>query len=360
MTSFELIKALLKRLKKFSWLILIFAIGGAAGFYVIAKRGIPIYSSRFTVFPLNSSTDNSLSNSTISNILGLSDAPKSFSGDASINIIELATSRRTREAVASATLTTYNNKTIAELLINENNKNIGFMKNTKIKTPTDSNGLINVGSEILKGGFAAKINKNGLLEMSYANANTDLVKNISYIFVDKISSFYVELKKQKAQLDFEFAVRKADSLKKVMDGVDAKQIYLQEHSYFTNDELKRNSLPKLNLEQEKQAIQQQYFYAVNNRENAAYKLQKETPIIQVLDKPEGPYTATQKSTMLLSIIGGVLGLLLGIVLVSWKIISRYFETELNKVIEKAEQKSKEQAANTETAKQEQVKETITS
>ena len=114
MTNIELIKQLIKRLKKFSWLILLLAIGFAGFFYYMAKQSLVLYTSKATVFPLNSSGDNSVTSSTISNILGLSDAPKSFSGEASINIVELATSRRTREAVAMERIPSMQNKSIAQ------------------------------------------------------------------------------------------------------------------------------------------------------------------------------------------------------------------------------------------------------
>ena len=79
----------------------------------------------------------------------------------------------------------------------------------------------------------------------------------------------------------------------------------------------------------------EYYYAVNNRESAAYKLQKETPIIETLDKPEGPYDQEGKSTKLYVFIGLLLGGFIGVVVVSWKIISNYLGSELNKALEKA-------------------------
>ncbi|MBK7433499.1 MAG: hypothetical protein IPI66_06010 [Chitinophagaceae bacterium] len=187
MTNIELIKQLIKRLKKFSWLILLLAIGFAGFFYYMAKQSLVLYTSKATVFPLNSSGDNSVTSSTISNILGLSDAPKSFSGEASINIVELATSRRTREAVAMERIPSMQNKSIAQLLIEEHNRHTGFMQNEKIKMPQDSMQQNNIGSSLLKGGFSAKINKNGILELYYSNTSTDLVRAVGYVYIDKIS-----------------------------------------------------------------------------------------------------------------------------------------------------------------------------
>lgn len=341
MTNIELIKQLLKRLKKFSWLIGLIAIAFGVLFFFIAKQSIVIYTAKSTVFPLNSSADNNISSSAISNILGLSDAPKSFSGEASINIVELATSRRTREAVAAARVPAFKNKTIAELLIEEHNSHTGFMQNEEIKIPTDSAALVNSGSGMLNGAFTAKINKNGILELFYNNSSTKLVREVSYVFLDKISEFYIDLKKKKAQIDYEFAVTKADSLLSVLNVLDKRAIQLDESTYFTNDELKRFNLPKINLAQDKNTVQSQYYYAVNNREAAAYKLQKETPIIEALDKPEGPYEAASKSKKVYAILGLLLGAFLGVIIVSWKIVSNYLNHELNKAIEKASKPKEE-------------------
>jgi uncharacterized protein involved in exopolysaccharide biosynthesis len=339
MNNIELIKSLLKRLKKFSWLIAIIALLFGTLFYFMAKQSLILYTSKSNVFPLNSSNDNTVSSSAISSLLGLSDAPKSFSGEASINIVELAASRRTREAVASAKckmVPAFKNKTLAQVLIAEHNAHTGFNQNEPIDTKKlDSATMVNIASAMLQGGFTAKINKNGILELYYSNTNPDVVKEVSYMYIDKISEFYIDLKKKKAQIDYQFAVTKADSLFNVLSDLDKKAIHLDETTFFTNTELKRFNLPLQNLEQDKQTVASQYYYAVNNREAAAYKLQKETPIIEALDKPEGPYEAVGKSTKLYAFIGILLGLLVGTVLVSWKTISTYLNSELNKALEKA-------------------------
>lgn len=339
MNNIELIKLIGKRLKKYSWLIALIAIAFGGLFYYMARQSVVVYTSKFTVFPLNSSSDNSVSSSAISSILGLSDAPKSFSGEASINIVELAASRRTREAVASAAATrvpALKHKTIARLLLEEHNRHTGFMQNEPIELKNiDSATMINVGSNMLRGAFAAKINKNGILELNYSNSNPDIVKEVSYIFLDKLSEFYIDLKKKKAQIDFEFAVNKADSLRRVLGGIDRRLVRQDETTFFTNEELKRFNLPKQNLMQDKSTVQSQYYYAVNNREAAAYKLQKETPIIEALDKPEGPYDSGSKSTKLYTIVGLLIGIFIGIIAISWKIINKYLSHELNKAIDKA-------------------------
>ena len=346
MNTIELVKQLLARLKKFSWLIIIIAAAFGGLFYYMAKQSVLLYTSKATVFPLNGNTE-STPGSTISSLLGLGDATKSFTGDASINIVELASSRRTREAVAMAKIPSMNNKTVSELIIEENNKHVGFMQNQTILPPRDSLSQINIASSLLGGGFVAKINKNGILELYFTNSDPKLVREVSYIYIEKLSEFYIDLKKKKAQIDYEFAIKKADSLLIVLNALDKRAIALDESTFFTNEGLQRYSLPKTNLAQDKATVQSQYYYAVNNRESAAYRLQKETPIIEPLDRPEPPFDQVQKSKMLYAIIGLILGSFIGILLVSFKIINRYLAEELNKAIEKAS-KPKEEIPNTTT------------
>lgn len=334
MNSIDLIKQLLNRLKKYSWLIALIAALFGGFFYYMAKQSVLVYTAKSTVFPLNGTSETS-PGSTISSLLGLGEGTKSFTGDASINIVELANSRRTREAVAMVRIPSMSNKTVSELLIEENNKHTGFMQNTPIDPPKDSLSKINTASNLLKTSFSAKINKTGILELYLTNSSPELVREVSYIYIDKLSEFYINLKKKKAQIDFEFAVKKADSLLQVLNRLDKRAVALDESTFFTNETLKRYNLPKINLAQDKATVQSQYYYAVNNRESAAYRLQKETPIIEVLDKPEWPYDSVQKSAFTYVIMGLILGLIIGVLLVSWKVINKYMADELNKAIEKA-------------------------
>lgn len=340
MNNIELIKQLIRRLKKYSWLIIVIAVIFGAFFFYMAKQSVMLFTSTATVFPLSSS-NNTNTSSAISNLLGLSDAPKSFTEDASINIVELANSRRTREAVAMERIPSLKNKTISELLIEENNKYTGFMQNDLIEPPVDSLRQINIASNLLKNAFSAKINKNGILELHFSNSNQKLVREVSYVYIEKLSAFYIDLKKKKAQIDYEFSVKKADSLLLILNALDKKAIALDESTFFTNEELKRYNLPKVNLAQDKATVQSQYYYAVNNRESAAYRLQKETPIIEPLDKPEPPYDPIKKSKMIYTFIGLILGGFIGMLAVSWKVINKYLGDELNKALEKAS-KSKEE------------------
>ena len=329
MDNKEFINAFIKRLIKFSWAILLIALAFGGVFYFKAKKSVIKYISRATVFPLNSSNDNASPNSAISSILGISGDSKSFSSETSVGITELAISRRTSEAVASLKVKNLGNKNFAQLLIEENNLQSGFLRNQYIEMPKDSLDIINTGVSILKQGLVAKVSKTGILELAFKNTNPKLVRLISYAYIDKISEFYILLKKEKAQVDYNFAVKKADSLLACLNQIDGRLIKIDETTFFVDESLKRYSLPKLNLAKEKKLAQQQYFSAVSNRESAAYKLQKETPIIKILDNPEPPYDVEKKSTISSLALGLVIGTILGIILFNSKIIFVYIQRQIN-------------------------------
>ncbi len=267
MDNKEFIRSFIKRSIKFSWAIALIALAFGGGFYYVAKNSVIQYTSKATVFPLNSTNDNlSSGSSALSSILGVSGDSKPFVNEASVSITELATSRRTSEAVASLKVKGLGNKNFSQLLIEENNRQSGFLKKSYIQMPKDSLDIINIGVSILREGLAAKVSKTGILELGFKNSNPKLVRLISYAFIDKISEFYILLKREKAQLDYNFAVKKVDSLSTSLHSIDSRLIKIDESSFFVDPTLSRYGLPKLNLMKEKELAQQQYFLAVSNRE----------------------------------------------------------------------------------------------
>lgn len=342
MTSGELLIKILQRLKKFRFIILLAGVGLAGLFYWYAKKNKTIYTSRATVFPLTSASDNSAMNNTLSGILGISEAPKSFSSEASINIIELALSRNTREAVALVKLPEFGNKTIAELLIATENENNG----TKSEIPRDTNKLANIGGNILKSGVAANINKNGVLVLGFSSTNEKLVSPVSYAFVDKMSDFYRELRIGKARLDYDFTIKKVDSLDIELKKIDAQAIKLANTSYFTPSDRLEYNIPKDNLNALKERTMRQRDVAANNREEALWRLQKQIPIIKILDRPDPPFDKKQTSKMLFAIVGFIVGIMLTVVILIGGLLGKYIENELQKAISKVSSKAAASTAET--------------
>jgi hypothetical protein len=188
-----------------------------------------------------------------------------------------------------------------------------------VKMPTNELALITWAGDVLKQGLSASINKNNSFIITYTGRSPELVRIISYGFIDKISTFYIDLKREKAKRDYEFATGKVDSLRAVMN----------------TDKLEFR-VPTENLIADKQMIRQQYANAIANQQNAAYKLQKATPLIKVLDKPEPPYNVQHNSPLLFGTIGFFMGIILIGLLIISGILIRFLKEEIKKAIFGAE------------------------
>jgi hypothetical protein len=177
--------------------------------------------------------------------------------------------------------------------------------------------LITWSAKVIGSGITASFNKNNSFILTYTGRSEELVKIISYGIIDKISQFYIDLKSDKARRDYEFASRKVDSLRRVISAKDNMLISNNRRSLFTNQDRLEYSMPNENLLADKQMIRNQYAQAVSTQQSAAYKLQKDTPIIKVLDKPEPPFDRKSRSPVLYGLIGFITGsLIVGSVLIS--------------------------------------------
>lgn len=331
MTSQELIIEIFKRVKSHKFIIIFTALFFTALLAIYALKTPVTYTSVSTIFPLNGSSDNNTTTSALSALFSGGDNTKGFTDDASVNIIELALSRTTREEVASMRDSSRGNKTLAELLLFDINKHRSFLE-PKIKMPADESGCISVAAKILKDALTATINKNNSFVLSYTGRSPELVRTISYGFINKISTFYIDLKREKAKRDFEFASSKVDSLRRVMHSKDNQIIAIDKRTLFTNTDKMEFRVPTENLITEKQMLRQQYAVAVANQQNASYKLQKATPVMQVLDRPEPPYDVQKRSPLIYSIIGFFTGLLISIGYFSFRLLIRYARAEARKAI----------------------------
>ncbi len=303
----------------------------AALFFFYARRIPLVYTSRASVFPLTATSENTMANSALSSILGISDAPKSFSQEASINIVELAISRNTREAVAMERIPELGNKRIAELLIENYNKTKSWLSRSIDQPKTDAM-LAATGADILKQNMNARINKNGILEINFSSTNQDLVSPVGYKLIDKISEFYKDLKVQKAKLDYAFTVEKIDSLEKVLRTFDRRAIHMSSTTLFVPSEKLQYQIPKENLVSEKDRVMRQRDASANNREEALWRLQKVTPIIATLDKPDPPFDVQKPSSAMYALIGLVLGTIIGILLSVSGVFYKYAKSEMKKAI----------------------------
>lgn len=278
--------------------------------YMYALSKPIFFTVTSTVFPLTAGGGQGAASSRISELLGGGNSSaKSITEEANVSIEEVGRSKKTREAVVSQRLPKYGNKLIAEILITEFNRHRAFGVPALLIPKTDEE-IISLGSQMLSNNYSVKFNKNNLLEVKFTNTDPNLLPPVSYIIIERLSEFYKELKIKKARADFDFAEGKVDSLQRVLARFDRRRIAIDNHTLFTPPGKKEYNIPKENLENDKLRVLAQRSGTANNREDAAWRLQKETPIIEILDKPEPPYGVTQTSKLLYGLVGFLLGLFL--------------------------------------------------
>jgi len=329
-TTTELLKAISIRLGRYKILMLGVGIVTALLLFFYARSIRPEYTAKATVFPLTNTTENSLTANALSGILGLADAPKSFSNEATINIIELSLSRFVRESVASTRLPAFGNKSISELLVQDFNSHHSFL-DKEIKLPKDSVALGTLGGEILKAGIVAKLSKNGVLELYFSHKNRSLVSPVAFTLIDKVSQFYIDLKIKKATADYDFTVKKIDSLDGILNNIDKRAIRIQNTTLFAPDKLEYE-IPKERVNADKQRYVRQRDISLNNQEEAMWRLQKQTPIISVLDKPTEPFAVNKPSAFLYATGGFLTGFLLIAFLSVAGLLYLYVKNEIYKSI----------------------------
>lgn len=330
MTSKELIRVLLKRINKVKILIFVGGIAVAILMYMVAKNKPPVYSVKSSLYPLSAPADASSASSKISELIGGGGGgSKTLSDEANVNIEEVARSRKTREAVVSQKLSIFGNKTIAEILIEEYNRNKSFFTPAIIK-PTVSSDLYSSGASLLADYYTVKFNKNSLLEIYFTSTNNKLISPTSSILIEKISLFYKELKIKKAQLDYDFTQKKVDSLEAVLKKFDKQRITLNNTTLFVQPGKLQYTVPKENLERNRLLVLAQRDGAASNREEALWRLQKVTPIIEILDAPVPPFIESRTSKIVYAAVGFILGCFLITLLSVARILYKYLNLEVKK------------------------------
>ncbi len=328
MTTNHLLFECIKNINRNKFFILVLACITGALLLLMAIFSRPVYTSRATVFPLTSQNENAIYVGGLNALLGLTEPAKSFSSEAAINILELAQSRNVRESVAAARLAKFGNKTIAELLINGCNAAKRFYS-SPIPVPADSTSLVLKGAELLRPRIDAKINKNNVLEIYFSCADKDLVQPVSETFIAKISAFYINLRTQKAYADYSFVVRKIDSLDAIIGQIDNRAIRLQNSTFFTPERLEYQ-IPKENVQADRERLVRQRDASITTRDEALWRLQKVTPIIATLDKPEPPFAVEKRSPVVWGSIGFFVGLLLSLCWVIRHPLMSYLKYEIKK------------------------------
>ncbi len=333
MTTVELTRKIVIRLGKIKFLILLCGIAMGALGYFYAKSQPSLYSGEASIYPLTNGKSTSASGGLLSTLTGGSGGgdSKNLSGEASISLEDLANSRKIKEEVVMMRLKEFSNQTIASLLIQDYNKHVPAW-GTKLEMPTSETDLKHLGTKILTKGMLAKTNKSDMFQISFTTTAKELIEPITNLMVDRISDFFIDLKVKKARSDYEFSRRKYDSLRSIRDVIDRRAVVLNNKTMFVPPEKIEYQIPKENLINEKTTIVGIYNGAAGNKEDALWRLQRATPILEILDRASPPYDPIRPSTMMYAGVGFIAGIFLFTIFFLIDIFYRFSKSQVNTAI----------------------------
>jgi uncharacterized protein involved in exopolysaccharide biosynthesis len=312
------------------WVLILFisVLGSIIGF-IMAMKTKPFYTATIT-FVLEESNSN-LGQGGFINSLGIdlgANAGNIFSGS---NFIELMTSRYIIEkALLNKFESISNNVSFADYLYfkkvslsNKENKisNIFTHSNRDSFSLKQNAELEEIYRTVKSMIFVGKKDDRSSILCIEVRSNDELFsKAFAENLANEVSSNYIEFKSKKARQNMEILQNQTDSIRGVLNGSIVSVATAVDNTFGLNPamQVQKTAISKKQFDvQANTAILTQL---VTNLEMAKVSLRKETPLIQVIDKPILPLKKEKVSKLKSLIFGGFLaGLITSLLLVFKKI-----------------------------------------
>ena len=169
---------------------------------------------------------------------------------------------------------------------------------------TGSGGLLTVAQKDKKISIiSVEVNSNHEL-FSIAFAET---------IVKEVSDFYIETKSKKAKTNVAILQKQADSIRNELNQAITGVAVSSDNTYNLNPALNVNRVPSTKKQVDVQANTAILTQLVTNLEMAKVTLMRETPLIQIIDRPTLPLKKEKPGKLKFLILGGLLAGFLAIV-----------------------------------------------
>lgn len=342
----------LKSIKKRWYLHLLLPLIFSAIFLKMALGTKVVYTATTTFLPTSDSPSSGVGSS-ISMLLGSVGGGGGGGGEGGY-FIPLMMSKSISEQVVEDTIEWQGKKRLLADVIIENEPPLSFstrMKVTIIKTliaifkpkpKLEAAGASDNGvnrSNIILGAKIAREKSEvitgqdpenmGVIFFSYTDFNPALIKIVADRYIKVITNYYKSQKTEKSRRNYEFYVRRTDSVKYVLDRNLRKGAKIEDEEKFKI--FAQDVIPSREIEGQTELLNQMYAQLVSLREAALNDLMQETPVVQILDKPEMPFKEVKPDYFVYLMGGLILGFMLSIILSIWKLL----KTDITDIIVKA-------------------------
>lgn len=171
-------------------------------------------------------------------------------------------------------------------------RNIQFLPNLKRKyfTRVHDSILGVIYEDLSKTGLAVaqKDKKVSIISIDVVSTNELFAKYFTEALAKQVSDFYVNTKSKKARLNMEILERQTDSIRRELNGAITGVAVANDNTFNLNPALNVRRAPSARRQVDVQANTAILTELVKQTELAKVTLRKETPLIQVIDKPIMP------------------------------------------------------------------------
>lgn len=142
------------------------------------------------------------------------------------------------------------------------------------------------------------------------------------VLAKEVSDFYIETKSKKAFANVTILQKQADSVKAQLNNAITGVATSNDDSYNLNPAFNVNRTPSIKRQIDVQANTAIFTQLVANLELAKVTLRKETPLIQIIDKPILPLEIKKTRKLTALVIGGFLA---GVICFGWLVLIRIYK-----------------------------------
>lgn len=262
-----------------------------------------------------------------------------FSGS---NLIELFKSRSMVEKTLLTPIT-LKGKTIslAEMYIQDNKWRKGWEKKKNLKSiqflpnsnrdnfTREQDSILEVIYNRLSASGLSVLQKDkkiSIITVEVKSENEVFSKVFNEALADVVSDFYIDSKIKKSRLNMTILQRQLDSIRGELNGSITGVAVANDRTFNLNPALNVKRVPSARKQVDVQANTAILTELVKQTELAKVTLRKDTPLIQIIDKPIYPLKKEKLGKTKGVIIGGVLG---GFFIVGYLTIRRLWRTLLN-------------------------------
>jgi uncharacterized protein involved in exopolysaccharide biosynthesis len=169
---------------------------------------------------------------------------------------------------------------------------------------------------------AQKDKKISIINIEVKSTNELFSKAFTESIAQEVSSYYIEIKSKKARQNMEILQRQTDSIRAELNGAITGVAAAADNTFGLNPAMMVRKTPGTRRQVDVQANTAILTQLVTNLEMAKVSLRKETPLIQVIDRPILPLKKEKVGKLKSLILGGFLaGFLTVLVLIFKKLFA---------------------------------------